>query len=113
MEFVRFGKSGVKLSRLCLGTMTFGREADEETSFKIMDRYVEMGGNFLDTADAYSIGRTEEVVGRWLKARGARQQTFLATKVFNKMGPGPNEGGSPATTFSAPSRTACAACRRT
>ncbi|MHB1005294.1 MAG: aldo/keto reductase [Chloroflexota bacterium] len=93
MELVRFGKSGVKVSRLCLGTMTFGREADEETSFKIMDRYAELGGNFLDTADAYSIGRTEEVVGRWLKARGARQQVFLATKVFARMGAGPNEAG--------------------
>lgn len=93
MEIVRFGKSGVKVSRLCLGTMTFGREADEETSFRIMDRYMELGGNFLDTANAYTNGKTEEVVGRWLKARGTRGQVFLATKVYNKMGPGPNEGG--------------------
>ncbi|MDA8216666.1 MAG: aldo/keto reductase [Dehalococcoidales bacterium] len=93
MDYVRLGNSGLKVSRVCLGTMTFGREADEETSFKIMDRYVELGGNFVDTADAYSVGKTEEVVGRWLGQRGNRQQIVLATKVYNVMGPGPNERG--------------------
>ena len=78
---------------MCLGTMTFGREADETMSFKLMDRYVELGGNFLDTADAYTTGVSEEIVGRWLKARGARNRIVLATKVYGTMGPGPNDGG--------------------
>jgi len=73
--------------------MTFGREADEGMSFKLMDRYVELGGNFIDTADAYSTGASEEIVGRWLKQRGARDHVVLATKVFGVMGPGPNDGG--------------------
>ncbi len=73
--------------------MTFGREANEEMSFKIMDRFMELGGTFVDTADAYSAGGSEEVVGRWLKQRGARDKVVLATKVHAIMGPGPNDGG--------------------
>ena len=83
----------MKVSRICLGTMTFGREADEKTSFRIMDRYVELGGNFFDTADVYSTGKSEEVVGRWLKQRGARDDIVLATKVYGAMGKGPNDKG--------------------
>ena len=93
MDYVRLGQSGLKVARVCLGTMTFGREADEAMSFKLMDRYVELGGNFFDTADAYSTGASEEIVGRWLKQRGARDRIVLATKVFGVMGPGPNDGG--------------------
>ena len=92
MEFVRLGRSGLKVSKICLGTMTFGREADEQTSFQIMDRYMELGGSFLDTADQYSFGISEEVVGRWIKARGVRNQVILATKVYQQMSPGPNDG---------------------
>lgn len=93
MEYVRLGGSGLKVSRICLGTMTFGREADEEMSFKLMDKYVELGGNFLDTADGYSSGGSEEIVGRWLKQRGTRSRIILATKVYAITGPGPNDGG--------------------
>ena len=93
MEYVRLGRSGVKVSRVCLGTMTFGREADEETSIKIMDRFCELGGTFVDTADAYTAGASEEIVGRWLKKRKSRNQIVLATKVHGTMGPGPNDGG--------------------
>jgi len=93
VDHVRFGRSGLRVARVCLGTMTFGREADEQTSFELMDRYFELGGNFLDTADVYSLGGSEEVVGRWLKQRGVRDRTVLATKVFGTMGPGPNDGG--------------------
>jgi aryl-alcohol dehydrogenase-like predicted oxidoreductase len=93
MEYVRLGNAGVRVSRVCLGTMTFGREADEAMSFQIMDRYVELGGNFFDTADAYSAGASEEIVGRWLKQRGARRDIVLGTKVQSSMGPGPNDGG--------------------
>jgi len=93
MKTVRLGKTGLKVSEICLGTMTFGREADEETSFAVMDRYRELGGFFLDTANGYSGGATEEVVGRWIRDRGVRSSIILATKVFAQMGPGPNDGG--------------------
>lgn len=93
MEHVRLGKSGLKVSRICMGTMTFGREADEATSFRLMDRYFELGGTFVDTADAYGNGTSESIVGRWLKDRGAREQTILATKVYATMGAGANDGG--------------------
>ena len=93
MEYVRLGRSGLKVSRVCLGTMTFGREADEDMSFKLMDKYVDLGGNFLDTADGYSSGGSEEIVGRWLKQRAARDRIILATKVYAITGPGPNDGG--------------------
>ena len=92
MELVRLGQTGLKVSKICLGTMTFGRDCDEETSYKISDRYLDLGGNFLDTADAYSVGLCEEIVGRWIKSRGVRNQVILATKVFAPMGPGPNDG---------------------
>lgn len=93
MKIVSLGRSGLKVSEVCLGTMTFGREADERTSFAIMDHFVEHGGTFLDTADAYSTGATESVVGRWLKARENRAGLVLATKVFGQMGNGPNDSG--------------------
>ena len=91
MKIVQLGKSGLKVSQVCLGTMTFGREADEAASFSIMDYFVEQGGTFLDTADAYSTGATESVVGRWLKSRGNRDSLVVATKVFAQMGNGPND----------------------
>jgi aryl-alcohol dehydrogenase-like predicted oxidoreductase len=93
MDIVRLGKSGLKVSRICLGTMTFGREADEETSHEILDHYIELGGNFIDTADTYSDGGAEDVIGRWLKKRGSRGQVVLTSKAYNSMGPGPNDGG--------------------
>lgn len=96
----RLGRAGVTISRVCLGTMTFGNQADEATSFAIMDAADEAGVTCFDTADAYPLGgdmatrgRTEEIIGRWLAARGARERLVLATKVRNPMGPGPNEGG--------------------
>jgi aryl-alcohol dehydrogenase-like predicted oxidoreductase len=93
MEIVRLGQSGLKVSRICLGTMTFGAGADERMSFRLMDRYVELGGSFLDTADQYSAGLSEEIVGRWIKARGVRDRIVLATKVYTMMGPTSNDGG--------------------
>ena len=93
MEYKRLGNSGLKVSSVCLGTMTFGGAADQEMSFKLMDRFVELGGNFIDTADQYNSGVSEEIVGQWIKERGIRDQIVLATKVYTQMGPGPNEGG--------------------
>ena len=92
MEYRFLGRTGLRVSELCLGTMTFGRESSEELSRQILDRFVEAGGNFLDTADVYSRGLSEEIIGRWLK--GKRRDDFvIATKVRFPMGEGPNEVG--------------------
>jgi aryl-alcohol dehydrogenase (NADP+) len=91
MQHVRFGRTGLQVSRLCLGTMTFGLQCDEATSFGILDAAAEAGITFLDTADVYPLGgtpetagRTEEIVGKWL--RGRREQFIVATKCSGKMG---------------------------
>jgi aryl-alcohol dehydrogenase-like predicted oxidoreductase len=73
--------------------MTFGAGADEATSFDLMDRFTELGGTFLDTANVYNGGRSEEIVGRWIKERGVRDRVVLATKVYGATGTGPNEAG--------------------
>jgi aryl-alcohol dehydrogenase-like predicted oxidoreductase len=94
MDFRKLGNSGAVVSSLCLGTMTFGAEADEATSHLLIDDYVAAGGNFLDTADVYSAGVSEEIVGRWLKAHPAEaQQMVVATKGRFPMGKGPNDLG--------------------
>jgi len=80
------------VSELCLGTMTMGREADEPTSHKMLDTFVDAGGNFLDTADVYTHGESEEVVGRWLKNKN-RDDVVVATKVRFSMGEGVNDVG--------------------
>jgi aryl-alcohol dehydrogenase-like predicted oxidoreductase len=92
MEYRYLGKTGLKVSELCLGAMTFGREADEATSFQMMDRFAEAGGNFIDTADVYSQGGSEEVVGRWLQGK-KRDDFVVATKVRFGMGVGVNDVG--------------------
>src|SRR5438270_6640813 len=68
MEFCNLGRTGLKVSELCMGTMTFGWTATEEQAFEILDTYVESGGNFLDTANVYTHGVSEEIIGRWLTA---------------------------------------------
>lgn len=93
MNYRNLGKSGLKVSPVCLGTMTFGREADEKASFAIMDYFVEQGFNFLDTADVYSAGVSEGILGRWMKERQNRRNVVLATKVFGAMSPEPNDKG--------------------
>ena len=92
MEFRFMGKTGLKVSELCLGAMTFGREATEETSVKLMDHFVEAGGNFIDTANVYSQGISEQIVGRWLQPK-PRDSLVIATKVRFGMGDGPNDVG--------------------
>lgn len=100
MHHVNFGRTGLKVSRLCLGTMTFGYQCDEDTSRAIMDAAHGAGIDFIDTADVYPLGappdmfgRTEEIVGRWLQGR--RDQFILATKCFFPTGPKPwNSGNS-------------------
>jgi aryl-alcohol dehydrogenase-like predicted oxidoreductase len=92
MKYRKLGNSGAVVSAYCLGTMTFGDEADEATSFRLMDQYVEAGGNFLDTANVYSAGVSEEIVGRWLKGKQLRD-LVITTKGRFPMGDGPNHLG--------------------
>lgn len=92
MEYRFLGRTGMLVSEICLGAMTFGREATEEESWRMMDCFVDAGGNFIDTADVYSQGLSEEIVGRWMKGR-RRDDLVIATKVRFSMGPGVNEVG--------------------
>ena len=92
MDYVPFGSTGIRVSRYCLGAMTFGNEADEPTARAIMDRAYDLGINFLDTANVYNNGLAEQIVGRWLQGR--RQDIILASKVHSPMGDGPNDWGS-------------------
>lgn len=99
MAFTKLGRTGLKVSRLCLGTMTFGWSADEAESFRIMDAAVEAGINFFDTADIYSRwipgnqgGESETVIGNWLRGKD-RRSVIIASKVRGIMWPGPNGQG--------------------
>src|SRR5512135_3515153 len=96
MDYTQLGRSGLKVSRLCLGTMNFGPHTTEEDSFAIMDRALELGINFFDTANVYGLkvgeGVTEQIVGRWFaQGGGRREQVIIATKVFGRMGNSVNE----------------------
>jgi aryl-alcohol dehydrogenase-like predicted oxidoreductase len=100
MKTKQLGRTGLKVTEVCLGTMTFGNQCDEATSFAIMDTAEAAGINFFDTADAYPLGKdwrdagaTEGIIGNWLKARGARERIVLATKCRGAMGPNPNDEG--------------------
>lgn len=94
MEYRTLGGSGTVVSAQCLGAMTFGHESDEETAHAQLDRFVERGGNFIDTADVYSRGRSEEIIGRWLTARPVlRDRLVIATKGRFPMGDGRNDAG--------------------
>jgi len=96
MEFTQLGRTGLKVSRLCLGTMNFGPQTTEADSFAIMDKALELGINFFDTANVYGWktgeGVTEKIVGRWFaQGGGRREKTVIATKVYGRMGAWPNE----------------------
>jgi aryl-alcohol dehydrogenase-like predicted oxidoreductase len=93
MELRALGRSGIQVSALCLGTMTFGNEADEATSRAIVNRFLDAGGNFIDTADAYQRGVSEEIVGRALAERG-RDRVIVATKGRVAMSDDPNDSGA-------------------
>lgn len=91
MKYSRLGQAGVQVSQLCLGTMIYGRQVEEKASIRIIHRAIDLGINFIDTADIYVMGRSETIVGKALKDR--REDIVLATKVFNPMGPTPNDQG--------------------
>ena len=97
MQYVNLGRTGLKVSRLCLGTMNFGPETTEADSFKVMDHAHELGLNFFDTADVYGWkkgeGLTEQIIGRWFaQGGGRREKTVIATKLYADMGDWPNTG---------------------
>ena len=100
MQQKRMGRTGLRVSEICLGTMTFGIQADQAAAFAIMDTAERHGITFFDTSDVYPLGAapgqqgaTETIVGNWLHERGARERIVLATKARGAMGPGPNQGG--------------------
>ena len=99
MQYVRLGSTGVRVSRICLGTMTYGTTKwrdwvlDEEDALPFYRRAIEQGINFIDTADMYSRGVSEEVTGHAIKKFAQRDQIILASKVYNPMGDGPNDRG--------------------
>ncbi|MFN8375333.1 MAG: aldo/keto reductase [Anaerolineae bacterium] len=102
MKLKRMGRTGLHVSEICLGTMTFGSQCDQPTSFAILDTAWEAGVNFIDTADVYPIpadlktaGATETIIGNWYQAHpGRRHETVLATKCYFKMGTAPHDGGA-------------------
>jgi len=91
MDYRRLGQCGVKVSALCLGTMNFGSKVDETTALRLVHEAVDSGVNFIDTANVYGRGRSEEIVGKAIQ--GMREDLVLATKVRHRMGPGPNDEG--------------------
>ena len=100
MDYRRLGRTGLKVSEFCLGTMQWGWTATEAQGFEVMDAFVEAGGNFLDTADVYSRwvegnpgGVSEMIIGRWVKDRRNRNQVIIATKARGRMWDGPNGEG--------------------
>jgi aryl-alcohol dehydrogenase-like predicted oxidoreductase len=101
MKIKQLGRTGLRVSEVCLGTMTFGNQCDEPTSFAILNRAWQAGVNFIDTADVYpipptlsTVGATETIIGKWMKGYpGRRHEVVLATKCYGKMGNGPNDSG--------------------
>ena len=91
MQYRNIGRTGLKVSEICLGTMTFGHGTDKEEASRIVDLSIEAGVNFFDTANGYSNGQSETILGEIVKGR--RNDLILATKVFNPMGGGPNDSG--------------------
>ncbi len=94
MEYRLLGRTGVKVSSLCLGVMNLGGPTNEADSYKILQRALDGGINFIDTANVYNAGESERITGEFLKKAGNRDDIVLATKVYSRMGEGPNEGGA-------------------
>ncbi len=93
MKYRFLGRTGLKVSELCIGTQTFGWGTDEATAHTMCDRFVEAGGNFFDTSNVYNEGKAEVILGHWLKRKGNRSHMIVATKVFFPVGDDPNDSG--------------------
>ncbi|HWB54110.1 MAG TPA: aldo/keto reductase [Tepidisphaeraceae bacterium] len=94
MQYRILGRTGVKVTPLCLGTMNFGGRSDPAESQKILSTYLELGGNFVDTANVYNDGRSEEIIGDWMKSAGTRDAVVLSTKVHGRRSPRINDAGN-------------------
>jgi aryl-alcohol dehydrogenase-like predicted oxidoreductase len=93
MDYRFLGSTGLKVSELCLGTMSFGGGTDEPTAHRMLDRFLAAGGTFIDTADVYGAGVSEEILGRWLERR-SRDDVVVATKAYGDMGTAPTDSGA-------------------
>jgi aryl-alcohol dehydrogenase-like predicted oxidoreductase len=94
MQYRLLGRTGVKVSPLCLGTMNFGGRSDPAESKRILSNFIELGGNFIDTANVYNDGKSEEVIGQWMKETGLRDQIVLSTKVHGRRSAHVNDAGN-------------------
>lgn len=94
MQYRILGRTGVKVTPLCLGTMNFGGRSDAKTSREILQQYFEAGGNFVDTANVYNDGRSEEIIGSWMQETGSRDKVVLSTKVHGRRSPHVNDAGN-------------------
>ena len=94
MQYRSLGRTGVMVSPLCLGAMNFGGPTSEADSIVILERALDAGINFVDTANSYNAGESERILGRAFHSNGRRDQIILATKVFSRVGDGPNDGGA-------------------
>ena len=94
MEYRSLGRTGVMVSPLCLGAMNFGGPTNEADSFVIMQKALDAGINFIDTANVYNSGESERIVGKFIKESGQRDRLVLATKVYSRVGEGPNDAGA-------------------
>ncbi len=94
MHYRILGRTGVKVTPLCLGTMNFGGRSDAGESARILDQYLEMGGNFIDTANVYNDGRSEQIIGDWMQRTGARDRIVLSTKVHGRRSDHVNDAGN-------------------
>jgi aryl-alcohol dehydrogenase-like predicted oxidoreductase len=114
MDYRFLGRTGLRVSPLCLGTMNFGPETDEATSHQIMDEALDVGINFFDTANVYGARETEQIIGRWFALGGdRREKVVLATKVYGGRDPWPNSSRCRPCTSARRARTACGGCRPT
>ena len=94
MQYRILGRTGVKVSPICLGTLNFGERTGAAESENILDQYLELGGNFIDTANIYGNGKSEEIIGQWMKQRGTRDRIVLSTKVHGRRLPNINDAGN-------------------
>ncbi len=93
MNYSYFGSTGLRMSRIAFGVQTLGWSVEKKDAFELLDTYTGSGGNYIDTADSYNEGRSEEITGAWLKERGSRDSLLVGTKVFFPTGSGPNDTG--------------------
>ncbi len=113
MQTRTLGKTDLQVAPICLGCNVFGWTVDDAGAPAVLDAYVSAGGNFLDTANVYSKGGSESILGRWMKERGNRKNLVVVTKVGMNMGPGPEDQGLSARHINDWWKHRCTACKPT